>query len=427
MSPKLFKIVSISAIAFVAAMSIVNIKNSELSTVKDGAFSNNENTFVTLTPGVDHYFTVGKEGLTFSQLTESGFKLDDNRSVAGYVLTWEDSEKPDNTDRQDSIYYQSNRVWKKFGSRDSFGDEKISNYFVIRTLSTRPSINLNLPTHVTYFGSTKYNSSDRPWENEDISDDFPKIYTELISTSTTNTDDSTMGIYSARFELTAEGGDVYIPKEVIRTNPEKDSKIEPGLNIFIKNSKNNIISEQDAEFSYSVNTSADTDSNFYVIDEGDTERFDLKFVINDVKDDGIYRIMMKGFTYFDSSSYNSGDSRVHDFGSNNRFASENLFIKGGNSSEVGVCNMTRDLSIGSSGTDVVALQDLLVEKGLLSFPDGTAKGYFGSSTQSALAKYQSQEKITLFSNLTYGLTGRTIENGYFGYLTRLYITNNCRG
>lgn len=165
MNPKLFKVVSISALAFVAAMSIVNIKTSELSTVKDGEFSNNENTFVTLTPGVDHYFTVGKEGLTFSQLTESGFRLDDSRSVAGYVLTWDDSGKPDSRKRQDSMYYQSNGVWKKFGSRDSFGDERISNYFVIRTLSSRSSIKLNLPTHVTYFGSTKYNSSDRPWEN----------------------------------------------------------------------------------------------------------------------------------------------------------------------------------------------------------------------------------------------------------------------
>lgn len=48
----------------------------------------------------------------------------------------------------------------------------------------------------------------------------------------------------------------------------------------------------------------------------------------------------------------------------------------------------RSLSIGDRGTDVVELQTLLVEKGLLVIPIGVSKGYFGPLTQSAVSRYQ---------------------------------------
>lgn len=68
----------------------------------------------------------------------------------------------------------------------------------------------------------------------------------------------------------------------------------------------------------------------------------------------------------------------------------------------------RDLTLGSTGPDVVVLQDLLVFKGFLVMPTGTAKGYFGASTQKALAKYQKS-------------VGLSPADGYFGPVTRAYV------
>ncbi|NCS98938.1 peptidoglycan-binding protein [Candidatus Parcubacteria bacterium] len=68
-------------------------------------------------------------------------------------------------------------------------------------------------------------------------------------------------------------------------------------------------------------------------------------------------------------------------------------------------NFTRDLTIGSTGADVVALQDVLIDLGYLNIPAGVSKGYFGSLTQSALASMQAAEGISPAS-------------GYFGPITR---------
>ena len=66
---------------------------------------------------------------------------------------------------------------------------------------------------------------------------------------------------------------------------------------------------------------------------------------------------------------------------------------------------TRDLTIGSTGADVVKLQNFLEKEGYLTMPAGVAKGYFGSLVQSALAAYQSA-------------VGISPANGYFGPITR---------
>ncbi len=66
---------------------------------------------------------------------------------------------------------------------------------------------------------------------------------------------------------------------------------------------------------------------------------------------------------------------------------------------------TRDLTIGSTGSDVVALQDMLIASGDLVLPAGVSKGYFGSLTKSALAKWQAKNGITPAA-------------GYFGPITR---------
>jgi hypothetical protein len=55
---------------------------------------------------------------------------------------------------------------------------------------------------------------------------------------------------------------------------------------------------------------------------------------------------------------------------------------------------TRDLTVGSSGSDVTALQQILVSKGYLTMPVGVAYGYFGSLTKSAVARWQAAVGIS---------------------------------
>lgn len=77
---------------------------------------------------------------------------------------------------------------------------------------------------------------------------------------------------------------------------------------------------------------------------------------------------------------------------------------------------TRDLTLGSTGTDVTSLQTYLVaqNKGAkaqalaAAFAAGTAKGYFGPITQAALAEYQAAVGISPAA-------------GYFGPITRAHL------
>ncbi len=57
---------------------------------------------------------------------------------------------------------------------------------------------------------------------------------------------------------------------------------------------------------------------------------------------------------------------------------------------------TRDLTLGSQGADVVALQDMLVAGGYLPASTfvGVTKGYFGALTQAAVAKWQAAVGVT---------------------------------
>jgi hypothetical protein len=69
---------------------------------------------------------------------------------------------------------------------------------------------------------------------------------------------------------------------------------------------------------------------------------------------------------------------------------------------------TRDLTIGSRGTDVTALQQWLIARGV-SISAG-ATGYFGTQTQAALRSYQASVGISPAS-------------GYFGPITRAHIAS----
>lgn len=67
--------------------------------------------------------------------------------------------------------------------------------------------------------------------------------------------------------------------------------------------------------------------------------------------------------------------------------------------------LTKDLTIGSKGADVTALQTWLVEEGYLVMPVGVPMGYFGTLTQKALAQWQAENAVTPAA-------------GYFGPKTR---------
>ncbi len=77
-------------------------------------------------------------------------------------------------------------------------------------------------------------------------------------------------------------------------------------------------------------------------------------------------------------------------------------IVGGSAASV---TFTSNLTVGSKGSDVTALQQWLVSKGYLTMPAGASMGYFGKLTKMALAKYQADAGISPAS-------------GYFGPITR---------
>lgn len=63
----------------------------------------------------------------------------------------------------------------------------------------------------------------------------------------------------------------------------------------------------------------------------------------------------------------------------------------------------RSLNIGSNGKDVEALQTILEARGLLTMPQGVAKGYFGNLTRKAVEKYQEEgglPKVGIFGPRT---------------------------
>ncbi|MDP3763438.1 MAG: peptidoglycan-binding protein, partial [bacterium] len=55
---------------------------------------------------------------------------------------------------------------------------------------------------------------------------------------------------------------------------------------------------------------------------------------------------------------------------------------------------TQNLTIGSTGAEVTALQNKLVAEGHLVMPVGVATGYFGSLTQAAVAKWQAANGVS---------------------------------
>ncbi len=85
------------------------------------------------------------------------------------------------------------------------------------------------------------------------------------------------------------------------------------------------------------------------------------------------------------------------------------------SAQTAICNnavFVRDLTLGSTGSDVIALQTFLETKGTLTIPTGVSKGYFGPLTRAAVAKYQAINTIAPAV-------------GYFGPITRANVNIDC--
>lgn len=78
-------------------------------------------------------------------------------------------------------------------------------------------------------------------------------------------------------------------------------------------------------------------------------------------------------------------------------------LKGGAATTA--ATFTRDLTVGSKGEDVSALQQILIDGGYLNVTAPT--GYFGAMTKAALVKYQTENGISA--------------TGYFGPKTRAFV------
>src|SRR3989344_5425323 len=65
----------------------------------------------------------------------------------------------------------------------------------------------------------------------------------------------------------------------------------------------------------------------------------------------------------------------------------------GSSSASTAASITSDLTIGSTGAQVSALQSALVSQGHLVMPSGVAMGYFGSLTKAAVMKWQAANGV----------------------------------
>ena len=83
-------------------------------------------------------------------------------------------------------------------------------------------------------------------------------------------------------------------------------------------------------------------------------------------------------------------------------------------------NFTRNLTVGSTGDDVKALQRILISEGVWTTPSVGATGYFGPITKNSLIAFQDKHAAEILIPL--GLTKGT---GYFGPSTRSYIASQC--
>ena len=75
----------------------------------------------------------------------------------------------------------------------------------------------------------------------------------------------------------------------------------------------------------------------------------------------------------------------------NQLMSQLAALQGGSSSSM---TFTQNLTLGSTGSEVSALQQVLVSGGYLVMPAGASYGYFGPLTQAAVAKWQAANGVS---------------------------------
>src|SRR5579862_4407637 len=86
-----------------------------------------------------------------------------------------------------------------------------------------------------------------------------------------------------------------------------------------------------------------------------------------------------------------------------------LSTGGSSTTSMSSYTFSRDLTLGSRGADVTALQQMLINKGNLTVVSAPT-GYFGAATQAALARFQAANGISPAS-------------GYFGPKTRAFVNS----
>lgn len=87
-------------------------------------------------------------------------------------------------------------------------------------------------------------------------------------------------------------------------------------------------------------------------------------------------------------------------------------VSAGTQSQSSASTLNTNLSVGSDGADVVALQSMLERSGYLTMPNGTKKGHFGGVTREALKKYQKANNIEQTG--TFGPKTRALYNSKSG-------------
>ena len=71
-----------------------------------------------------------------------------------------------------------------------------------------------------------------------------------------------------------------------------------------------------------------------------------------------------------------------------------------------------DLSLGSTGQNVVTLQGLLSELGYLNVPTGVPLGYYGSLTRGAVGRYQADLNVYPTAGYYGSLTKRAMRSDF---------------
>lgn len=221
--------------------------------------------------------------------------------------------------------------------------------------------------------------------------------------------------FAYNINLTAVNGDVYIPDGINWVGSNMKRNFEFGANVVVERDGKVIdLTDYNHTENYLFSmTNVEKIGNYWVIKEGHTARLNLNLYIDNLKQSGMYRISLVGFSY---KGVRDTKLKMHNIYPGVH-ATQNVYLKStAGSSSVACGPYTRDLTVGSNGRDVVNLQTFLTERGFLDFstlPNGpVAFGYFGPLTQAALAQYQILREIAP-------------AEGYFGSTTRATVAREC--